>query len=346
MSQKENRSIKRTRLSPFFSLAVGGFFVSSLSSLAEDFDPNRIQNWALYNKNYPSHIHAPEAWKIQQGNSSVVVAVVDTGIYPWDPSLAPNLWKNKNSPGEKEYGWDFVTNKPNPVDTHGHGTHIAGIIGALFNPEAGTSGVTHRVSIMAVKYYSDQNTEAENLRASIRAMRYAIEHGAKIINYSGGGPSFSNEEFEVLKEAEKKGVLLVAAAGNEHSNADDENFSFYPACYPLSNIISVASTDIQNHLLSSSNWGKNKIHVAAPGDKILSQIPGNKRALLTGTSQATAFVSGIAALLLSQNPLLTPQAIKKIILSSSDGLPELKNKVSSGGRVNAYAALLGTLKLR
>lgn len=304
---------------------------------------NKYKNWGLFNQeNGKSHINAPEAWKIEEGSHNVIVAVIDTGIDASHPDLAQNIWTdNSQNSNQKIHGWDFVNNTPNPVDTHnpGHGTHVAGIIGATINPKTGTSGVAHKISIMAVKYYSDANSGAVNLTNTVKAIHYAIDHGARIINYSGGGPEFSDDEYLAIKRAESKGILFISAAGNESHNTDIVGNQYYPSAYRLSNIISVAATDIQNNLLNSSNWGKNTVDVAAPGANIYSTLPGNKYGYMSGTSQATAFVTGLAALILSKNPSLSPAEVKKIIITSVDQLPNLKDKLISGGRVNAYAAL-------
>lgn len=310
-----------------------------------------IKNWGLDNSEKceisaqaictPSHISALKAWSIEEGSKKVVVAVIDTGIDPNTSSLAPNLWHNPKAPSQ--YGWDFITNQANPIDENNHGTHIAGIIGATEDARTGVSGVAHHVSIMPIRYYSDKNSGTKNLANSIEAIDWAIKHGAKIINYSGGGPSFSKEEFTAIKKAEKNGILIVAAAGNEHQNTDSPEHYYFPSgyrLYGLTNIISVASTDIRNNILPSSNWGKTSVDVAAPGENIRSTLPRGRIGTMTGTSQATAFVSGIAALLLSKNPNLSPQEIREIIMKSVDVLPQLETKVASGGRVNAYKALL------
>ena len=269
-----------------------------------------------------------------------MVAVIDTGVDANHKDLSANIW---HDPGKKEssvYGWNFVNDKANPIDDHGHGTHVAGIIGAVADPTTGVSGVAHHVSIMAVKYYSDANPGSVNLRNTVRAVNYAIDHGAQIINYSGGGPEPSEEEYLALKRAESKGILVVSAAGNEHQNTDIPENKYYPAAYRLSNMISVAATDIHNNLLASSNWGKSRVDVAAPGDNIYSTLPGGRYGYMSGTSQATAFVSGLAALLLSQDSSLSPQQIKEIIMGSVDRFPQLAGKLVTGGRVNAYSALL------
>lgn len=300
----------------------------------------QFKNWGLINFQSKSHIQAVDAWKIEEGNRNVIVAVIDTGIDPHHKSLSSNMWHDSSLKKSDIFGWNFVSDRPNPIDEHGHGTHVAGIIGATADPTSGVSGVAHRVSIMPVKYYSDANPGAVNLRNTVRAINYAIDHGAKIINYSGGGPEFSEEEYLAIKRAETKGILFVSAAGNEHQNTDRVENYYYPSAYRLTNIISVAATDIKNNLLPSSNWGKKSVDVAAPGENIFSTLPGGRFGYMSGTSQATAFVTGMAALLLSQDPHLTPQKIKEIITQSVDPFPQLKDKVASGGRVNAYRALL------
>ncbi len=305
----------------------------------------QLKNWGLFNSQEKSDIRALDAWKIEEGNRKIIVAVIDTGIDPKHKNLSNNLWHDPLEKQAEVYGWDFVTNKSNPLDLHGHGTHIAGIIGAVTDLDTGVSGVAHKVSIMSVKYYSENSPGTVNLANTVRAINYAINHGAHIINYSGGGPEFSLEEKEAIQRAEAKGILFVAAAGNEHRDTDHKENFYFPSSYRLSNIISVAATDSHNNLLPSSNWGRQNVDVAAPGGDILSTLPRDQKGKeqvgrMSGTSQATAFVTGTAALLLSQNPKLTPQKIREIIMQSVDRIPGLQSKVGSGGRINAYHALL------
>ncbi len=193
---------------------------------------------------------------------------------------------------------------------------------------------------MPLRYFSDAAPGHVNLARTVKAIDFAIENGAHIINYSGGGPEFSKAEYLVIRKAMSRGILLVAAAGNEKSNSDLIQNYYYPAAYKLPNIIVVAATTINNRLLASSNWGKKKVTVAAPGENIYSTLPDGRYGYMSGTSQATAFVSGVAALLLSEDPTLTPIEIKHIIMGSVDPIPALRGKVASGGKVNAYQALL------
>lgn len=317
------------------SLSLGKKISNNFSEVTR-----RLKNWGLINSQDKSHIQAPDAWKIEEGNRSIIVAVIDTGIDPTHKALSANIWHDVKDKKPDVFGWNYVTDRPNPFDDHGHGTHVAGIIGAMVDPNTGVSGVAHRVSIMPVKYYSEANPGSVNLRNTVKAINYAVEHGARIINYSGGGPEFSEDENLAIRKAEAKGVLFVSAAGNEHQNSDKPENFYYPSAYRLSNIISVAATDIHNNLLASSNWGKKNVDVAAPGENIFSTLPDGRFGYMSGTSQATAFVSGLAALLLSRDPSLTPQKIKEIILASVDHFSKLQDKLATGGRVNAYSALL------
>ena len=335
-------TLKKTTIAGLTSLAFA-LTAHAASMSAAQISHFKAKNWGLEN----SASEIEKAWSLTQGSANVVVAVIDTGIDPNHPDLKPNLWKAPSKNGRATsgtvYGWDFVTKSANPVDHHGHGTHIAGIIGAIANPKTGTSGVAHNVQIMPVRYYSESAPGNVNLANTIKALHYAINNGAKIINYSGGGPEFSKEEFEAMKEAQKKGILIVAAAGNDHHDTDVEDNRYYPAAYQLkglNNIITVASIDSNGKLLPSSNWGMKSVDVAAPGEGILSTVPGGRYGKMTGTSQATAFVSGIAALILSEQPALTPSQVKDIIMKNVTPMASLRGKVASNGKVDAYRALM------
>lgn len=333
-SKTTSRTVTALIASPILILCLGfPFLAGSDRNLAS---VSQMKNWGIRNEITDSHIHAQEAWKLEEGSRDVVVAVVDTGIDPSHPDLKANLWREA---GTGHYGWDFVKGSANPGDEHGHGTHVSGIIGAQLNREAGISGVAHKVSIMAVRYYSEKASGAQNLKNSIRALNWAIDHGAQIINYSGGGPEFSMDEYVAIKRAREKGVLIVAAAGNEKSNVDSPENYYYPCAYRLDNIVCVAATNIRNSLLTSSNWGKAMVDVAAPGENILSTVPGKKYAYMSGTSQATAFVSGVAALLKSKNRNLSPAQMKGLLRSAVDGIGALDNKVAAAGKINAAKAL-------
>ncbi len=320
-------------------------------------DPSIKKNWGLMGTGGQSDIKANKAWDITLGDGEKIVAIVDTGIDVNHPDLADNMWKNPGEVGldakgndkshngidddgngyvDDVYGWDFVNNSPHVGDNHGHGTHIAGIIGAI-GGKGRSIGVCPKVKLMALKYFDPQARGGNNLKNTIKAIQYAVKMGAHIINYSGGGLEPSDEEFNAIKEAHDKGILFIAAAGNEHSNSDLAHY--YPANYNLDNIISVTAIDPMANVLKSSNFGSRSVNIAAPGENIYSTLPGNKYGLMTGTSQATAFVSGVAALVLSHNKEFKYAQVKKQILSTADELPGLREKTSNSGKLNSYAAL-------
>ncbi len=301
-----------------------------------------LRNWGLESGENSSHINARKAWRISKGSKRVVVAIIDTGIDPTHADLKDNICRTNG-----EYGFDFVTNKKNPGDAHGHGSHVAGIVGATArNASAGASGVAPNICIMAVRYYSDTASGAQNLANTVKAINYAVDHGANVINYSGGGAEFSAAEMKAIQRAEAKGVVFVAAAGNEYQDTDKSGNAYFPAAYGLSNIIAVAGTNQKGELLPSSNWGKKHVHVAAPGENIYSTLPKGKYGYLTGTSQATAFVSGLAALILSEIPGLKPYEVRDIIMKTASKSAALEGKIASGGRIDAYAALRMVLARR
>ena len=302
----------------------------------------KILNWGL-DSSSGAHINIKKTWEITEGSKEIIVAVIDTGIDPKHPDLKDNLWKNPKSK-KSQYGWDFIKNKANPMDNHGHGTHVAGIIGGKLR-QAGASGVAQKVSIMPIRYYAENSTGADNVANTVKAIHYAIDNGAHIINYSGGGAEFHLEEYKAIDRANRKGILFVAAAGNERSDIDEQKNKYYPGAYPLSNIIAVAATDIQAKIIPSSNWGVKSVDVAAPGEQIFSTLPNGKYGYLSGTSQATAFVTGLAALLLSQNRTLSPVQIKKLIMNNVDKEDHLKGKIRSAGRVNSYKSMLASLQI-
>jgi len=321
-------------------------------------DPSMQKNWGLMGTQGQSDISANKAWTITQGDRRIIVAVIDTGADVDHPDLEANIWNNPGETGLDSQGhdkstngkdndgngyindvngWNFVENDNNVVDHHGHGTHIAGIIGAAGSKGNGITGVCPKVSLMILKYFDPKSKGNDNLKNTVRAIRYAVDMGANVINYSGGGTDPNDDEFAAVKYAEDHGVLFVAAAGNEHSNSDVSHY--YPADYNLSNIISVTAIDPVAKVLRSSNFGKTSVNIAAPGEGIYSTLPNGNYGYMTGTSQATAFVSGVAALILSHNKDFSADQVKKQIVATADQIPGLQDKSSSGGKLNSYAAL-------
>lgn len=293
------------------------------SNVTPYFPKSPYKNWGLI------AIQAECAWKLAKKHNHVKVAVIDTGVDQSHPDLKDRV--SGSSPG-----WDFVKNSAAVGDSNGHGTHVAGIIGANDDPKSGVRGVASYVSIVPVNYYADANPGNVNLKNTVQAIHYAIDSGVRIINYSGGGPEFSEAEFEALKRANKEHVLVVAAAGNDHQSVDDPKNYYYPAAYKLSNIVVVSASTIMQNLTRSSSWGSKRVDVVAPGENIFSTLPNNRFGYMSGTSQATAFVTGLAALLLSENPSLTPEQVKAAIVNTVD---RHDYQVASRGQINACKAM-------
>jgi subtilisin family serine protease len=288
-------------------------------------------SWGV-NPNNPASINLLEAWKQFKKRKEIIVAVVDTGIDRDHPFLEKNIYVDSGKLDETNFGVDFSKDRKlrgTPTDNHGHGTHVSGIIRSI-DPE---------VKILALKYYNPAASGMDNLNSTVEALRYAVDHNVDIINYSGGGPEPAAEELKILKEAERKGILVVAAAGNEESNIDEKAKAYFPASYGLKNIITVTAHDEDLRILPSSNYGKQSVDIFAPGYRIKSSLQNGRVGYLTGTSQATAFVSGVAALIKSEYPQFSTEKIKEIIKASAKKEVSMDGKCSTGGRLDAGQAL-------
>jgi hypothetical protein len=276
-------------------------------------------------------LHVPEVWAQGITGQNIVVAVLDTGVDYNHLDLKDNIWTNsKEIPGngidddgngyrDDLIGWDFVNNDNILMDEYSHGTHVAGIIAAE-NNGWGITGVAYNAKIMPVRIAIDlgHGINYENL---IRGIHYAVDNGANIINMSLGFPGPSPLLQEALQYAESKGVLCVISAGNDNQNEPD-----YPAAYADKWGIAVGAID-QNGMMTdfSNHAGSTPVnYVLAPGQNVDSTIPNNGFYHHDGTSMAAPYVAGIAALILSANPTLTPDQLKKIILQTTTPLPQTK----------------------
>ena len=315
-------------------------------------DPAIHQAWGLKKSD------AGRAWEVSQGSKKIVVAVIDTGADVHHEDLSNNIWVNPGETGldaqghdkasngidddgngfiDDIHGWNFVSNVNDLTDNHGHGTHIAGIIGAEAGNGKGIAGIAPKVSLMILKYYDPKVAGTDNLKNTVNAIKYAVKMKANIINYSGGGIEFSQEEHDAIEEAQKAGILFVAAAGNERSNSDKHKY--FPADYGLSNIISVTAIDPSTEVLPSSNYGTETVDIAAPGQNILSTLPGSTYGYMTGTSQATAFVTGAAVLVMAHKEQYQAEDVKRYILSTGDNQQSLIAKCKTSRQLNLFKAL-------
>lgn len=303
------------------------------------------------------------AW--EQGindSSQVYVAVVDTGIELDHPDLQGNI---------SEYGFNALSSNATPLDDVGHGTFVAGIIGGVGNNEMGISGISWKASLIPVKIskstpggfealaeflrtlfnYIGGTTWADALNGLDYVWRLKAEDGVnlRVVNFSIGGPDFSESLALAMRQLNDVGILFVTAAGNNGLNNDQT--PIYPCSYDSPNIICVAASNDQDQLWPSSNYGAQSVDLAAPGQDVLGAAligsqadvafrnAGTARLMSgvgvqSGTSFAAPHVTGVAALLMAACPLLSHVQIKDLILSRVQLVPDLKDKVSSGGRLN------------
>jgi subtilisin family serine protease len=291
-------------------------------------------------------IDAPEAWDALSGGE-VIVAVVDTGVDYSHEDLAANIWRNAgeidgngldddgNGYVDDTRGWDFVNDDNDPFDDNEHGTHVSGTIAAEGDNGLGVVGVNRYAKIMPLKFLSAAGSGATS--DAVEAIYYAIENGARVMNHSWGGGRYSQSLADAFTASQNADIVMAVAAGNERRNIDSR--PSYPASLTNANIISVAATTKTDALASFSNYGAIGADLGAPGDAILSTIPGNDYASFAGTSMATPHVAGAASLLLASAPDLTSAQVKDAILGSVDPKTALTDKTLTGGRLNLNAAL-------
>jgi thermitase len=261
----------------------------------------------------------PAAWDITKGSSSVIIAIVDTGVELTHPDLASKLVP----------GTDVINGDSDPTDDNGHGTHCAGIAAAMTNNGLGIAGVAPNCSIMPVKVLDSSGSGY--LSTIAQGIRWAVDHGAKVISLSLGSTSQTQTLQDAVTYATSNGALVVAAAGNDNSSA-----KLYPAA--CTGALSVGAVNSNDSRASFSNYGS-WVSVAAPGVNILSCWTGSQYANASGTSMATPHVAGLAALLYSYfGTTSTSASIKSRIESNCDNI----GTWLAHGRVNALAALTGT----
>lgn len=298
---------------------------------------------------YFSIINAQAAWDITQGDSSVVVAIVDTGTDWQHEDLASRVWFNPGESGLDEnqnprssngidddgngfiddvHGWDFLGNDPDPSPgSSTHGTHVAGIAAAATNNGIGVSSLGFNLRYMPIRIGDI------SLPFSWEGVIYAAENGADVINMSWGSPRFSITGEEVVRFAREQGAVLIAASGN-----DGNQTVFYPAGYP--EVIAVSAIDETENKATFSDFGT-FVDIAAPGNNILSTLPGNQYGTSSGTSMAAPIVSALAGLLKSAHPEWNNAQIEANIRRSGRPLASstFENQLLGHGIINAEAAL-------
>ena len=226
------------------------------------------------------------------------------------------------------------------MDDNGHGTHCAGIIGAEGDNDQGIAGINWKVRIMPLKFLGKGGFGTT--KDAIEAINYAVDRkrngvNVRVISASWGSTSYSKALEDSIRAAGEAGILFVAAAGN--NSTDNDKRPHYPSNYNLPNVISVAALDRNDQLASFSNFGVKTVHIAAPGKEIVSTWLNDAFREASGTSMATPYVSGTAALILAGEPTLSVDKLRERLLKSVDKLEVLNGKIESGGRLNAAKAL-------
>ena len=296
-------------------------------------------------------IDALEAWNRHTGTAGVVVGVIDTGVDFNHPDLAANIFTNGaeaagqagvdddgNGYIDDLHGWDFYNNDAEPLDDNRHGTHCAGIIGAVGNNGIGVVGVCWEAQIMALKFIDGSGYNAYDSDAT-EAVTYAARMGAAVTSNSWRIAGYSQMLHDAIYEAGLHDQLFVVAAGNGLPGFNVDSDPVYPAVFGLPNMITVAATNHLDVLASFSCYGAKSVHLGAPGEAILSTLPSGTYGPLSGTSMATPMVAGACALMKSYRPTLHFSDLKRNVLTTLDPLPSLAGKTITGGRLNVGRCL-------
>lgn len=329
MPKEKSAVHKRLEKSPF----------NEFTSATPD-DPSFGQLWGLKNtgSNEPqgkagvegADVNALKAWDITRGSHNVRIAIIDTGVDYSHPDLKGNV--------DSEHGYNFVSNTKDAMDDNGHGTHCAGTIGAIHDNKVGVAGVMADVTIIPVKFLDSEGSGT--LEAAVKAIDYATGLNVDLMSNSWGGGGFSQALFDSIKAASDKGIIFTAAAGNSTSNNDTT--PSYPASYVLPNIVSVAALTAQNDLAYFSSYGRNTVHIAAPGHNILSTVKGGGYEVMSGTSMATPHVSGVLGLLLAKEGRMPFEAMKERLTMTGVPVAALRGKTVTASRIDAYNLLTDT----
>lgn len=310
-------------------------------------------------------IRASLAWDTTIGSQSVVIAVIDTGVDINHPDLRANIYTNPGEiPGnaidddgngfvDDVHGWDFGELDNDPSDEQGHGTHVAGTIGAVGDNGIGVTGVAWNVSILPLKIAD--RFGALQLSAIVGAHDYSTMMRQRGVNvaasnnsYGGFAPAFYADAptgFDAEKDAIQRyidsGGTFVVAAGNSAFDNDNPDATFFPASYKLPGIITVAATDNNDNLADFSNYGAESVDLGAPGVDILSTVPVSlgSYAYFSGTSMASPTVAGAVAILKAVKPSASAVELRNALINSADPLPSLQGKTVSGGRLNLAEAI-------
>ncbi|GGO67788.1 S8 family serine peptidase [Bowmanella pacifica] len=313
--------------------------------------------WGLHNEGQTggtvdADIDAVEAWDIATGSRDVIVGVIDTGVDYTHPDLVANMWVNPGEiPGDgvdndgngyidDVYGINSILDNGDPMDDHGHGSHVAGTVGAEGNNGVGVVGVSQQVSLVGCKFLASDGFGST--ADAIQCVDYFVAlknagHNVRVLNNSWGGGPEEQALRDAITASEQADILFVAAAGNDTTNNDVN--PHYPSNYEHDSILSVTSTNHNDGISWFSNWGLTTVDLAAPGSDILSTLPGGSYGNGSGTSMASPHVAGAAALVMSVNPGLSALEVKQLLMDSGDDNADMQGKIVSGKRLNLLNAV-------
>ncbi len=311
-------------------------------------DPELSTQWGL------SAIAASEGWEIAADAASVIVAVEDSGVDYRHPDLAANVWVNAaevpgngvdddhNGYTDDVHGINTIRGDGDPIDDNGHGTHVAGILGAVRNNGIGGAGVAPSVRILPVKFLAADGSGY--LSDAIQGIEYLLAlkargENVRILNASWGGGAFAAPLEDAIRQLNEAGIVFVAAAGNEKN--DNDTHPSFPASYAIPNVVAVAATDASGVLASFSNRGESSVGIAAPGVGILSTYPGGEWRSYSGTSMAAPFVSGALALLFAKEPTLSVAAAVERVSFTGQEQAALIGLVRGGRQLHLLRLLTG-----
>ncbi|MGX5915685.1 S8 family serine peptidase [Aliidiomarina sp. Khilg15.8] len=362
---QRDRVIKRLSNHPLVEFAEPNYIISINKQQAQ-FSPLSVPNdpafgdlWAMQNTGQSggmvgADIDAVPAWDITTGDTSLVIGVIDTGVDYMHPDLAANMWVNPNEICDNGiddsgtgyvddcYGISPVDGTADPMDGNGHGTHVAGTIGAIGNNSVGVVGVNWNTQIVACRFLDDAGfgSTADAIECLDYFTNLKLNHNVNMVasNNSWGGGPYSEALRTAISDSIDAGIMFVAAAGNDGIDADVT--PSYPATYDLDGIVAVANTNRNDNMTGSSTYGEVGVDLGAPGTQILSTYLNDGYATATGTSMSSPHVAGVAGLVWSIAPHLSIAEVKAILMDSGEPLADLAGTTASGKRLNALNALI------
>lgn len=324
-------------------------------------DARYAEQWGLENTAQPVNGHpagregvdidALNAWTFGRGSDEVVVAVIDSGVAYDHEDLAANMWVNEGEvPGNGQdddgngvvddvHGFNAVDQSGDPDDDLGHGTHVAGIIGAVGDNGTGVAGVNWTTRVMALKFLGPGGGGSTS--DAIACIDYILkmkERGAnvRVVNCSWGSTMPSRALEDAIERAVAEDVLFVCASGND--SVDTDRVAHYPSSYGTDGVVSVAALAPDDSLAGFSNWGLRSVDLAAPGVDILSTLPDGRYGFASGTSMASPFVAGVAALVAAEDPAVPIATIRSRMLEGRFSVPDFAKRLATGGRLSGSGA--------